>query len=49
MGKNWKKADIHLDLDNVSNIHSKVIYSYRRNKSRPICEISGHLVLIPRF
>jgi len=46
---NWKKADIHLDLGNVSNIHSKMIYSYRGHKSRPICKISGHLVLIPRF
>jgi len=44
MGKNQKKADIHFDFGNVSNIHSEVIFSCRGYKNRLVCQISGHLV-----
>jgi hypothetical protein len=49
MGQNEKKSDIQLFFGNVSNIHSKMIFSYRGYKSRNACQISGHLVLFPRF
>ena len=49
MGQNEKKADIHFIFGNVLNIHSKVIFSCRGHKNRLMCQISGHLVLLPRF
>ena len=49
MGQNEKKSDIHLVFSNISNIHFKVIYSCRGHKNRLTWQISGHLVLLPRF